>query len=101
MTRIAIDTGGTFTDLAARTPDGALHRLKVPSTPQDPSRAIKDAVQTLASRLDQPLDYSLRHGTTVATNAVLEARGSRVVVITNIGFEDVLWLRRQARPQKS
>ena len=90
---VAVDTGGTFTDLMARGPAGEVRRLKVPSTPDDPARAILDALATL----DVPL-AELRHGTTVATNALLEGRTGRVVLVTNVGFEDLLQLRRQARP---
>lgn len=95
---IAVDTGGTFTDLVARTPDGRAVRLKVPSTPDDPGRAVLDAVAALAERLGGPALGALRHGTTVATNALLERRGAPVALITTAGFEDVLRLRRQARP---
>lgn len=94
---VAVDTGGTFTDLVARTPDGGRAHLKVPSTPDDPGRAVAEAVRTLAARLGRP-PAEVRHGTTVATNAVLERRGARVALITNAGFEDLLRLGRQARP---
>ncbi len=90
--RIAIDTGGTFTDLVARDDDGRVTRLKVPSTPDDPGRAVLDALVALGAA------GPVRHGTTVATNALLERRGARVALITNAGFEDLLRLRRQARP---
>lgn len=90
--RIAIDTGGTFTDLVARDDAGQVTRLKVPSTPDDPGRAVLDALAALGAT------GPVRHGTTVATNALLERRGARVVLITNAGFEDLLRLRRQARP---
>ncbi|MEZ4434529.1 MAG: hydantoinase B/oxoprolinase family protein [bacterium] len=96
--RIAIDTGGTFTDLVARAPDGTLTRLKVPSTPDDPGRAVLAALAALAARAAAPIDAPVRHGTTVATNALLERRGARVVGVTTHGFEDILRLRRQARP---
>lgn len=94
--RIAIDTGGTFTDLVARAADGAITRLKVPSTPDDPGRAVLAALAALAER-GGPTG-AVRHGTTVATNALLERRGAKVVGITTAGFEDLLRLRRQARP---
>ncbi len=94
--RVAIDTGGTFTDLVARI-GGRIERLKVPSTPDDPGRAVLAALDALAARIG-PCDGPVRHGTTVATNALLERRGARVVGITTAGFEDVLRLRRQARP---
>lgn len=96
--RVAIDTGGTFTDLVARLADGRIVRLKVPSTPDDPGRAVLAALDALAERIGSPTAGPVRHGTTVATNALLERRGARVVGITTAGFEDVLRLRRQARP---
>ncbi len=94
---IGIDTGGTFTDLVAT--DGAdTHRLKVPSTPDDPGRAVLNAITALTETVGQAVEGPVRHGTTVATNALLERRGARVVFITNEGFEDLLRLGRQARP---
>lgn len=93
--RMAVDTGGTFTDVVAMDPQGRRVTLKVPSTPDDPGRAIRQAMEALAIPAEA---VTLAHGTTVATNALLERRFARVVLITNAGFEDVLWLRRQARP---
>ena len=98
---VAVDTGGTFTDLlvldaerpAAGTP---LRNLKVPSTPSDPSRAVLDGIQALGLA---PGTFVLLHGTTVATNALLERSGARVGLITNRGFEDVIEIGRQNRPQ--
>ena len=95
--RLGIDTGGTFTDLVASMGDQVV-RLKVPSTPTDPGQAILDAISALEARLGHSFRGPVRHGTTVATNALLERRGARVVFITNAGFEDLLHLRRQARP---
>jgi 5-oxoprolinase (ATP-hydrolysing) len=94
-TGIAVDTGGTFTDLVARRIDGAVVHLKVPSTPADPGRAVHAAIAALPGSTQA---VPVRHGTTVATNALLERRGAQVVLITNVGFEDLLRLRRQARP---
>lgn len=98
---VAVDTGGTFTDLlvldAERPAGGApLRNLKVPSTPSDPSRAVLDGLQALGVA---PGAFVLLHGTTVATNALLERRGARVGLITNRGFEDVIEIGRQNRPQ--
>ncbi|MCB9549742.1 MAG: hydantoinase B/oxoprolinase family protein [Myxococcales bacterium] len=90
--RLAVDTGGTFTDVVAVDPAGRRHTLKVPSTPADPGLAIRQALAALGA------SGPLAHGTTVATNALLERRLGRVVLVTTAGFEDVLWLRRQARP---
>src|SRR5690242_488293 len=95
MTRIGVDVGGTFTDLVAVRPDGVLEIRKVASTPSDPSLGLLRALDALGtSRV--PIEV-LIHGTTVATNALLERRGARVVLVTTAGFEDLLWLRRQDR----
>ncbi|MGH7520101.1 MAG: hydantoinase/oxoprolinase family protein [Gemmatimonadales bacterium] len=93
MTRVGVDVGGTFTDLVAVRPDGSLEIRKVDSTPADPAVGLFRALDALG---DEPID-ALVHGTTVATNALLERRGARVVLITTAGFEDLLWLRRQDR----
>ena len=93
---IAIDTGGTFTDCVYRI-GGRVDVLKLPSTPDDPSRAILHAVRTIAARLPEAA-IEVRHGTTVATNALLERKGARVAFVTTAGFEDTLAIARQARP---
>jgi N-methylhydantoinase A len=93
MTRVGVDVGGTFTDLVAVKPDGSLEIRKVASTPADPSIGLFRAID-VSSPL--PIDV-LVHGTTVATNALLERRGARVALVTTAGFEDLLWLRRQDR----
>ena len=96
---VAIDTGGTFTDLSAALSDGQTIRLKVASTPDDPSRAVLSAIDALRARIGKVLHITeVRHGTTVATNALLERRGGAVVLITTAGFEDLMILRRQDRP---
>ncbi len=94
MTRVGVDVGGTFTDLVAIGPDGGPTIRKVASTPRDPAVGLFRALDSLGSA---PIDV-LVHGTTVATNALLERSGARVVLITTAGFEDLLWLRRQDRP---
>jgi len=94
MTRVGVDVGGTFTDLVAVTPDGSLEIRKVASTPQDPSVGLFRSLDALGA---DAIDV-LVHGTTVATNALLERCGARVVLVTTAGFEDLLWLRRQDRP---
>ena len=91
---LAVDTGGTFTDLVLRA-GGRLRTLKVPSTPSDPSEAVLDGIRAL---LDDGAPFALLHGSTVATNALLERRGARVVLVTNEGFEDVIEIGRQNRP---
>ena len=93
LTRLGVDVGGTFTDLVALDAHGAVRLVKVPSTPDDPARALWNAVD----RLGDTAIGALLHGTTVATNALLERRGGRVALVTTAGFEDLLWLRRQER----
>jgi N-methylhydantoinase A len=98
MTRVGVDVGGTFTDLVAVRPDGGgtLEIRKVASTPHDPAVGLFRALDALGGG-SHAIDV-LVHGTTVATNALLERRGARVVLVTTAGFEDLLWLRRQDRP---
>jgi len=96
--RIAIDTGGTFTD-CVYLQDGQLRVLKLFSTPADPSQAVINAVrQILASANGQTTSLEVRHGTTVGTNALLERKGARVAFVTTAGFEDTIAIGRQARP---
>jgi N-methylhydantoinase A/oxoprolinase/acetone carboxylase beta subunit len=85
---VGVDTGGTFTDLVGSNGE----RLKLPSTPDDPGRAVTEAV-TAAGGAER-----LAHGTTVATNALLERRGAVVALLTTEGHEDVLEIARQDRP---
>jgi N-methylhydantoinase A len=91
---IGIDTGGTFTDLVVFQ-GGTLRVHKVLSTPDDPSRAILQGLAVLGVR-DQAA--AIVHGSTVATNAVLERKGVQTGLITTAGFRDVLEIGRQARP---
>ncbi|MEM6329032.1 MAG: hydantoinase/oxoprolinase family protein [Planctomycetota bacterium] len=100
--RLGIDTGGTFTDVVGYdAATGHTHTLKTPSTPDDPGRAILAGVREGERRgWWRPTDVSLLvHGTTVATNALLERRGARTVLITTRGFRDVLAIARQNRPR--
>ncbi len=92
---LAVDTGGTFTDLVLLD-EGDIRTLKVPSTPDDPSRAVLEGISDI---LGTGRPFLLLHGSTVATNALLERRGARVVLVTNEGFEDVIEIGRQNRPQ--
>ena len=97
--RIAIDTGGTFTD-CVWVENGALKTLKVFSTPDDPSRAIAEALRKISRTIPKPgAALTLLHGTTVGTNALLQRKGARVALITTSGFEDVIEIGRQARPR--
>jgi N-methylhydantoinase A len=92
--RIAIDTGGTFTD-CVWVDRGRIRMLKVFSTPEDPSQAIGGALEKIGAR--DPL--ILLHGTTVGTNTLLQRKGARVALVTTAGFEDVIEIGRQARPK--
>ena len=95
MFRFGIDTGGTFTDFVRFGPDGlVVHKLR--TTPDDPSRAILAGVAELSGVAK---DYRVVHGSTVATNAVLERKGARVALFATSGFEDVLRIGRQTRPE--
>jgi N-methylhydantoinase A len=90
--RIAIDTGGTFTDCVCLA-DGKLRVRKISSTPADPSRTVLDGVRQLGGTED----VEVRHGTTVGTNTMLERTGAHVAFVTTAGFEDTIAIGRQAR----
>ena len=96
---IGIDTGGTFTDLVCRVAGAPDRVLKIASTPDDPSRAVLAGLAQLAR--DPGIDLvrvrRFVHGTTVATNAVLERKGARTGLIATEGFRDVLEIGRQMR----
>jgi len=97
--RIAIDTGGTFTDCvwidhATRN----IRMLKVFSTPADPSQAIVEAIRQIVGETTHA-NLILLHGTTVGTNTLLERKGARTALVTTAGFEDAIEIGRQARPK--
>ena len=94
--RIAVDTGGTFTD-CVWIEEGRLKILKVFSTPNDPSEAIVQAVEKIAGTRN--CEVVLLHGTTVGTNALLQRKGARTALVTTEGFEDAIEIGRQARPR--
>ena len=94
-TRLGVDVGGTFTDLVALS-EGTLITAKVPSTPQDQSEGVMNAIET--SDVEPGAVLALAHGMTVATNALLERRGARTALVTTEGFRDVLEIARQNRP---
>src|SRR5437763_6297902 len=99
MYRIGVDVGGTFTDLVAIDEGGLTTLAKVPSTPDDPSLGVLDGLTALAERLS--LDRvallgqtdRIVHGTTVATNALLEHKGARLGLLTTEGHRDVVEMR--------
>jgi N-methylhydantoinase A len=96
---LGVDVGGTFTDFfLVDDTSGETWVHKVPSTPDDPSRAILQGIDALAPRMPDGLAY-LAHGTTVATNALIQRRGGTVALITTAGFRDLLEIGRQTRPK--
>ena len=90
---VGIDVGGTFTDIAVLE-DGRLSVHKLPSTPADPSRGILQGVKETGVT-----SAEFVHGSTVATNALLEGKGARTALVTTMGFEDVLEIGRQSRAE--
>ena len=93
---VGIDVGGTFTDLYCIEEHGEKTVLKVPSTPNDPSIGLLNALaatNVAASSIDL-----IVHGTTIATNAIIERKGARCALITTRGFRDVLELGQRDRP---
>ncbi len=97
--RIGVDVGGTFTDVVTVS-DGSLHVSKTPSTPDSPDEGVVDGLERTREGAD--VSYGdvgfFAHGTTVATNAVLEREWAPTVLVTTEGFRDVLEIGRQARP---
>src|ERR1700691_3460179 len=92
--RVAIDTGGTFTD-CVWIDRGRLRMLKVFSTPADPSQAIVEALR----KINHHGEFIILHGTTVGTNTLLERKGACTALVTSAGFEDAIEIGRQARPK--
>lgn len=91
--RVAIDSGGTFTDFVVVRTDGSRERFKLPSTPHDPSQAIHEGIK----RSGVGTHTTKLHGSTVATNSLLELKGAKIGLITSQGFKDIHELRRQNR----
>jgi N-methylhydantoinase A/oxoprolinase/acetone carboxylase beta subunit len=96
---VGVDIGGTFTDIVCAGSDGSFRLMKRPTTKGDPAAAVRDAIQ--AMRADCGIDPAaiarFVHGSTVATNAVIERKGARTGIITTSGFKDVLEIGRQMR----
>src|SRR3954469_22958313 len=101
--RIGVDVGGTFTDMVLRDAAGAGRIFKAPSGPPDPSEGVLGVLRLAAQQLDLPLSALLRdctlfvHGSTVATNTILEKKGARVGMLASEGFRDSLEIRRGMR----
>jgi len=102
--RIGIDVGGTFTDVASVDADGRVVIAKSASTPRDPSEGLLAGLELLAAELGTDLGgllartRSIVHGTTVATNALLEKKGARVGLLTTEGHRDVIEMREGLKP---
>jgi N-methylhydantoinase A len=97
--RIGVDTGGTFTDFVYQV-GRELRVFKIASTPDDPSRAIREGLSRITNEIGIKLAIlEVVHGTTVGTNALLQRRGARTALVTTAGFEDVIEIGRQARPE--
>src|SRR6266542_4097543 len=99
-TRIGIDIGGTFTDLVCLNAAGRVLRAKVLSTPEDYSLGIATGLEAIVGNGSVRITEiaQIMHGTTVATNAILEGKGARVALVTTQGFRDVLEIRRLRMP---
>ena len=106
MYRIGIDVGGTFTDLVGIDQRGATMLAKVPSTPEDPSLGVIDGLALLAGRLGLERGALLQtterivHGTTVATNALLERKGARTGLLTTAGHRDIIEMREGLKDER-
>ena len=98
--RIAVDIGGTFTDIALLTDAGLIHQSKISSTPDDPSVAVVEGVAQLLGELsiDPAAVAEVLHGTTVGSNTILQRKGARTGLITTRGFRDVLEIGRIRMP---
>src|SRR5436190_20547541 len=102
--RLGVDVGGTFTDLFlvgdGNGDGGGRYRVKTPSTPVDPSEGVLTGVRRICDEagIDVSEIRNILHGTTVATNAVLESKGARVGLITTVGFQQILHLARSQTP---
>ncbi|MEJ2267241.1 MAG: hydantoinase/oxoprolinase family protein, partial [Anaerolineales bacterium] len=97
--RIGIDIGGTFTDFVVFRPDtGKITTFKLLSTPEDPAEAVLQGLKRIASSEATSPEFYIIHGSTVATNALLEHKGATTALIATRGFRDVLQIGRQNRP---
>src|SRR3954466_11104943 len=95
---LGVDVGGTFTD-AVLAVDGRLHTAKAPTTPEDQSEGVLNAVKAVLENAGEQAEHvkEFAHGTTAATNALLEGEGAKTVFVATKGFEDIVELARQAR----
>ena len=98
QSRVGIDTGGTFTDIVLLEASGKTVRLKVPSTPSDPAQALIEGLRRIIRLAPDGTPEAVAHGTTVATNALLEERFQTLALVTTRGFRHVLEIARQSVP---
>ena len=96
---IGVDTGGTFTDFIAVAEDGRVFTHKRLSTPDDPGAAVALGLAELLGRIGAAPPPRVVHGSTVATNAVLERKGAPTALVTTAGFRDLLHIGRQSRSE--
>src|SRR5450755_3333179 len=94
--RIGVDAGGTFTDFVVFHDDGRLESFKLRSNPRSPARVILAGLEQAAASKRR---VDVVHGSTVATNALLERKGARTAFVTTAGFEDILEIGRQNRAE--
>ena len=101
--RIGIDVGGTFTDVVLVDNEGRFYRLKTPTTHHDLAKGVLAGLERILQESGQSMKdlRYLIHGTTIGTNAIVEEKGARAGLITTKGFEDVLEIRRVARPKEA
>src|SRR5699024_1781197 len=102
MYSIGIDTGGTFTDVSLIDENtGKSYITKVPCTPDNSSLAVLNGIKKITAEIgieNEEISFFI-HGTTVATNAMLEQKGAKTALLTTKGFKDVLQIGRQTRPK--
>ena len=100
--RLGADVGGTFTDLLLfQESTGSSWRAKVPTTPKDQSVGVRDGIDQILSKIPDGAEielHAVHHGTTIATNAILEQKGARVALIVTDGYRDILQTRRSQVP---
>lgn len=92
--RIGIDSGGTFTDFVVVNNDGAIESFKLRSDPASPASVVVEGLRRIAAKRAEVV-----HGSTVATNALLERKGAKTALVTTRGFEDLIAIARQNRPE--
>ena len=99
--RVGVDIGGTFTDFVVLHPEsGRVHTFKLLSTPHDPAAAVLEGLQQIPeiSQTENGVEVHIIHGSTVATNALLERKGASTALVTTKGFRDIIQIGRQDRP---